>query len=81
MDVFSPLVDVQPITPSLSKWWEDGDEGKRSFKTLDKRSIDFSDLSVSRKYPLGEERSGSDWRHTLNHKQVWFLSCFILLGK
>ncbi|KAF3325960.1 protein NEDD1 [Carex littledalei] len=69
MDVFSPLVDVQPITPSLSKWWEDGDEGKRSFKTLDKRSIDFSDLSVSRKYPLGEERNGSDWRHTLNHRQ------------
>ncbi|KAJ4791890.1 Protein NEDD1 [Rhynchospora pubera] len=72
MDVFSPLVDVQPITPSLSKWWEEGDEGKRSFKSLDKRSIDFSDSSVGRKYPLGEDRSVSDvpsWRHTLNHRQ------------
>lgn len=84
MDVFSPLVDVQPITPSLSKWWEDGDEGKRSFKTSDKRSIDFSDLSVGRKYPLGEERNGSDvpaWRHALNHRQVWILICFVSLGE
>lgn len=29
MDVFSPIVDVQPITPSLDKLWNEPDESKK----------------------------------------------------
>ncbi|MCO5580874.1 hypothetical protein L7F22_034746 [Adiantum nelumboides] len=31
MEVFSPLVDVQPITPSVSTFWDSSDDLKRDF--------------------------------------------------
>ncbi|KAJ3693201.1 hypothetical protein LUZ60_008681 [Juncus effusus] len=52
MDVFSPLVDVQPFSPN--KYWEEENPKTttKDFKTLEKvKPVDFS-LS-GRKYPLG----------------------------
>ncbi|XP_056695908.1 protein NEDD1 [Spinacia oleracea] len=50
MDVFSPLVDVQPITPALDKLWNEP-EGSRKDQPGDKK---ISSLFSSRKFTLPE---------------------------
>ncbi|WOL09295.1 protein NEDD1 [Canna indica] len=71
MEVFSPLVDVQPITPSLASWWNDNDEVKKDKATTDKKSTLFS--SSMRRYGLPEGSSDShpisDWRSTASSRQ------------
>ncbi|XWS65932.1 hypothetical protein CRYUN_Cryun05aG0156300 [Craigia yunnanensis] len=37
MEVFSPLVDVQPITPSLDKLWDDHEGAKKEHLLTDKK--------------------------------------------
>ena len=37
MEVFSPLVDVQPITPSLNKLWNDHEGAKKEHLLTDKK--------------------------------------------
>ena len=71
MDVFSPLVDVQPITPSLGNWWDDND-AKKDTAPIDKMS---SVLPASvRRIPFTEGISDthpfSDWRSNTRSKQV-----------
>ena len=71
MDVFSPLVDVQPITPSLGNWWDDND-AKQDTAPIDKMS---SVLPASiRRFPFTEGISDphpiSDWRSNTTSKQV-----------
>ncbi|VAI17028.1 unnamed protein product [Triticum turgidum subsp. durum] len=62
MDVFSPLVDVQPFTPSSNSWWDEhgSDEAKKDDKSGDKK------LSATRKFQYMEGNSEphpiSDWR-------------------
>lgn len=73
MDVFSPLVDVQPITPSLGNWWDDND-AKKDTAPIDKNS---SVLPVSvRRFPFTEGISDphpiSDWRSSTISKEVYF---------
>ncbi|EMS68148.1 Protein NEDD1 [Triticum urartu] len=50
MDVFSPLVDVQPFTPSSNSWWDEhgSDEAKKDDKSGDKK------LSATRKFQYME---------------------------
>lgn len=71
MDVFSPLVDVQPITPSLSSWWNDNDEMKKDQTFADKKSTLYSS---SRRYPLPDGTTDShpisDWRSIATSRQV-----------
>lgn len=71
MDVFSPLVDVQPITPSLGSWWNDNDEMKKDQTFADKKSTLFSS---SRRYPLPDGTTDShpisDWRSIATSRQV-----------
>ncbi|KAJ6830884.1 protein NEDD1 [Iris pallida] len=66
MDVFSPLVDVQPITPSLGNWWDDNDEAKKSTAVTEKKS-------ALPRFPFTEGNSEphpiSDWRSTVVSKQ------------
>ncbi|KAF7148636.1 hypothetical protein RHSIM_Rhsim03G0137000 [Rhododendron simsii] len=58
MEVFSPLVEVQPITPSLDKLWSERERSKKDHQPVNKKpSVLFS--SSSRRYPLSEE-VGSD---------------------
>nr|GMC59110.1 protein NEDD1 isoform X1 [Ipomoea batatas] len=68
MEVFSPLVDVQPITPSLDKLWDDHDAAK---KDHEKKS---SFLLPSRRFPLLDEGASEnlsvfDWKSSTVSKQ------------
>lgn len=68
MEVFSPLVDVQPITPSL--WDENGIKKDNLF--ADRKPLLFP--SSSRRFPYSEEGSSdhpiSDWKSASTAKQV-----------
>lgn len=73
MEVFSPLVEVQPITPSLDKLWTDHDGSK---KDLDRKS---SFLFPSRRFGLSEEGTNDnhpifDWKSNSSSKQVLLAS-------
>ncbi|KAJ8528449.1 hypothetical protein K7X08_022141 [Anisodus acutangulus] len=68
MEVFSPLVEVQPITPSLDKLWDDQEGFKKDF---DKKS---SLLFPSLRFPLpveggNENRPIFDWKSSSLPKQ------------
>lgn len=69
MDVFSPLVDVQPFTPSSNSWWDEhgSDETKKDDKHGDKK------LSATRKFPYmegnNEPHPMADWRSISNSRQ------------
>ncbi|KAL6509510.1 hypothetical protein OROGR_022820 [Orobanche gracilis] len=72
MEVFSPLVEVQPVTPSLDKLWDDHDGGKND---LDRKP---SFLLASRRFGLSEEGSKDnhpifDWKTTSSTKQLELL--------
>ncbi|KAJ7964582.1 protein NEDD1 [Quillaja saponaria] len=58
MEVFSPLVDVQPITPSLDKLWDDNDGAKKDNLFADKKPSSLL-FPSSRRFPYTEE-GGSD---------------------
>lgn len=68
MEVFSPLVDVQPITPSL--WNESGT--KKDSLYADRKSLLFP--SSIRRFPNSEEGISdhpiSDWKSVSTAKQV-----------
>lgn len=70
MDVFSPIVEVQPITtPSLDKLWDDRDGSK---KDLYRKP---SPLFASRRFGLSEESANDnhpifDWKSNSSSKQV-----------
>ncbi|XP_062194082.1 protein NEDD1-like isoform X2 [Phragmites australis] len=68
MDVFSPVVDIQPFTPSSGSWWDEhgSDDTKRDHKGEKK-------LSTTRKFPCIEDNNEphpiSDWRSLANSRQ------------
>lgn len=78
MEVFSPLVDVQPITPSLDKLW-DGHNGanKKDFASLDKKTSSLLFPSSSRRFPFSDDGANNhpifDWKSSSTSKQVSFL--------
>ncbi|CAN6272686.1 unnamed protein product [Urochloa humidicola] len=69
MDVFSPLVDVQPFTPSSGNLWDEhgSDDTKKDDKPGEKK------LSTTRKFSYMEGNVEphpiSDWRSTANSRQ------------
>lgn len=73
MEVFSPLVDVQPITPTLDKIWDDHDKSKKEHLIMDKKPSSFS-FPSSRRFPLAEEGGNDhpiyDWKPSSTSKQV-----------
>ncbi|KAG9445537.1 hypothetical protein H6P81_011665 [Aristolochia fimbriata] len=64
MDVFSPLVEVQPIAPSLGHWWDDKEEVKKDNGVGDKKSTVLP--SSSRRFAFSEDGDTdhpiSDWK-------------------
>ncbi|CAL5394945.1 unnamed protein product [Camellia sinensis] len=74
MKVFSPLVEVQPITPSLDKLWDQHERAKKDHLRVDKKpSLLFP--SSNRRFPLSEEGGGSDhpifdWKPSSTSKQT-----------
>ncbi|KAA8532743.1 hypothetical protein F0562_032776 [Nyssa sinensis] len=72
MEVFSPLVEVQPITPSLDKLWDEQEGVKKDHLAVDKKpSLRFPS---SRRFPLSDEVSNDlhpifDWKSNSTSKQ------------
>ncbi|KAA0041454.1 hypothetical protein IC582_004455 [Cucumis melo] len=54
MEVFSPLVDVQPITPSLDKLWDDHNGSKKD-NPFDKKPLSMLFPSSSRRFSSIED--------------------------
>lgn len=74
MEVFSPLVDVHPITPSLDKLWDDHDRSKKDHLLGDKKPSSLLFPSSSRRFPFAEDGAGDhpifDWKPSSTSKQV-----------
>ncbi|KAL5677165.1 hypothetical protein ACJX0J_013296, partial [Zea mays] len=70
MDVFSPLVDVQPFTPSSGNWWDEhgSDDAKKDDKPGEKK------FSTTRKYSYMEGNDEphpiADWRSTARQDSI-----------
>ncbi|KAK9189415.1 hypothetical protein WN943_018011 [Citrus x changshan-huyou] len=73
MEVFSPLVDVQPITPSLDKLWDGHEGAKKDHLPIDKKPSSMLFPSSSRRFPYAEdganEHSVFDWKSSSTSKQ------------
>ncbi|KAF9597041.1 hypothetical protein IFM89_015196 [Coptis chinensis] len=72
MEVFSPLVDVQPITPSVDKLWDGHDEGKKD--TLERKPASLLFPSSMRRFPFAEQGGSNshpifDWKSSSTSKQ------------
>ncbi|KAF3780285.1 NEDD1 protein [Nymphaea thermarum] len=66
MEVFSPLVDVQPITPSLSSWHDDRDDAKIDYLLNDKKSSFLLPSASSKRHAYSE--GGEDIHSVLDVK-------------
>lgn len=80
MEVFSPLVDVQPITPSITGYWDGGgagDEFNRDMAALggDSRRTTWGSptASVVRRFPSIEDVKEESRRTSLGGRQVIYL--------
>ncbi|XP_057980923.1 protein NEDD1-like [Malania oleifera] len=84
MEVFSPLVEVQPITPSLDKLWNDNDSAKKDHLLADKRPSSLLFPSPSRRFPFaddgGNDRPIFDWKSSSTSRQDDTRSSSLLLG-
>ncbi|KAF5729622.1 protein NEDD1 [Tripterygium wilfordii] len=82
MEMFSPLVDVQPITPSLDKLWDNHDGVKKDQLPVDKKPSSLLYPS-SRRFPFAEDGANDhpifDWKSSSSSKQDDTRS-FTLLG-
>ena len=76
MEVFSPLVDVQPITPSLDKLWDDNEGIKKDHLLVDKRPPSLLFPSSTRRFPIADDSGNDhpifDWKSSSTSKQVWY---------
>ncbi|WCJ19717.1 Protein NEDD1 [Euphorbia peplus] len=83
MEVFSPLVDVQPITPSLNKLWEYSEGSKKDNLLLDKKPSSLFPPSV-RKFPFAEDVANDhpifDWTSSTTSRQDDTRTSFSMLG-
>ncbi|MCL7029826.1 hypothetical protein MKW94_014222 [Papaver nudicaule] len=86
MEVFSPLVDVQPITPSLDKLWDGHDEARKDHLSADKKPTAHPFPSSIRKFPFTDDVSTNsshpvfDWKSTSTPRQEDVRSSFLQLG-
>ncbi|GKV28376.1 hypothetical protein SLEP1_g37444 [Rubroshorea leprosula] len=80
MDVFSPLVNVEPITPSM---WDDPEEAKKDHLAFDKKPSSLFFPSASRRF-LAEDGASdhpiSDWKSSSASTQYDTLPSFRILG-
>lgn len=72
MEVFSPLVDVQPITPSLDKLWDE-QNGQKKDHPFDKKPLSLLFPSSSRRFSSIEDGASDhpifNWKSS-SSKQV-----------
>ncbi|XP_050209828.1 protein NEDD1 [Mercurialis annua] len=69
MDVFSPVVDVQPITPSLDKLWGDNDGAKKDSLLLDKKPSSMFPSSTRRFDDAAIDHPIFDWKTSSTSRQ------------
>ncbi|KAK9283124.1 hypothetical protein L1049_011355 [Liquidambar formosana] len=83
MEVFSPLVDVRPITPTLDKLWDDHDGAKKDHLPVDKKPSSLL-FPSSRRFPFTEDGVNDhpifDWKSSSTSRQDDTQSSFTLLG-
>ncbi|XP_065871684.1 protein NEDD1 [Euphorbia lathyris] len=83
MEVFSPLVDVQPITPSLNKLWEHSEGLKKDNLSVDKKPSSLFPPSA-RKFPFAEDVANDhpifDWTSSSTSRQDDTRTSFSMLG-
>ncbi|CAM9003046.1 unnamed protein product [Rhodiola kirilowii] len=83
MDVFSPLGDVHPVTPSLDKLWDDHEGTKKGQLPADKRPSSLLFPSSIWRIPIKEEGANGhptfDRKSSLTSKQDDVQSSFIML--
>ncbi|CAK7325763.1 unnamed protein product [Dovyalis caffra] len=83
MEVFSPLVDVQPITPSLDKFWDDHEGFKKDNVPADKKPSSLLFPSSIRRFPFAEDGTNDhpifDWKPSSTSRQD-DAQTFTLLG-
>ncbi|KAJ9160198.1 hypothetical protein P3X46_025620 [Hevea brasiliensis] len=84
MEVFSPLVDVPPITPSLDKLWDYHEGTKKDNLSIDKKSSSLLFPSAGRRFPSAEDGTSDhpifDWKAGSTSKQDEIRSSFSLLA-
>ncbi|GAV70309.1 WD40 domain-containing protein [Cephalotus follicularis] len=73
MEVFSPLVEVQPITPSLDKLWVDHEGAKKDRLPIDKKPSSLLFPSSFRRFPFGDDGTNDhpifDWKSNSTSRQ------------
>ncbi|KAF8396838.1 hypothetical protein HHK36_018473 [Tetracentron sinense] len=74
MEVFSPLVEVQPITPSLDHLWDDHDKANKGHLLIDKKPTSLLFPSSSRRFPFADEGGTDphpifDWKSNSTSRQ------------
>jgi hypothetical protein len=76
MEVFSPLADVQPITPSLDKFWDDQEGLKKDNLSVDKKPSSLLFPSSIRRFPFQEDGINDhpifDWKSSSTSRQVCY---------
>ncbi|GKU92014.1 hypothetical protein SLEP1_g5801 [Rubroshorea leprosula] len=80
MDVFSPIVNVEPITPSL---WDDNEGAKKDHLAFDKKPSSVFFPSASRRFHAEDGASDhpiSDWKSSSASTQDDTRSSFTTLG-
>ncbi|KAJ9684369.1 hypothetical protein PVL29_016710 [Vitis rotundifolia] len=74
MEVFSPLVDIQPITPSLDKLWDNHEAAKKDHLPVDKKPSSLLFPSSSRRFPFVDDGATEhpifDWKSSSTSRQV-----------
>ncbi|EOY17995.1 Transducin/WD40 repeat-like superfamily protein isoform 2 [Theobroma cacao] len=72
MEVFSPLVDVQPITPSLDKLWDDHEGAKKEHLLTDKKPSSLL-FPSSRRFAFADDGASDhpifDWKSSSMSRQ------------
>ncbi|XP_051123064.1 protein NEDD1 [Andrographis paniculata] len=75
MEVFSPLVEVQPMTASIDKFWEKDDGSKKELDRkpsflLNSRRFGFSDKGANDSLPISDWKSGSAAKQDDTHSTL-----------
>lgn len=84
MEVFSPLVDIQPITPSLDKLWDNHEAAKKDHLPVDKKPSSLLFPSSSRRFPFVDDGAIDhpifDWKSSSTSRQDDTRASLSLLG-
>ncbi|RZC78467.1 hypothetical protein C5167_002647 [Papaver somniferum] len=86
MEVFSPLVDVQPITPSLDKLWDGHDEARKDHLSADRKPTALLFPSSIRRFPFADDVGSNsshpvfDWKTSSTPRQEDVRSSLLHLG-